>query len=88
MKKADTATRGELPNTAPAKRPMMGIFAPQGMKPVVMTVILRSFSCSMVRLARMPGTPQPVATNMGMMDLPLRPNLRKMRSMMKATRDM
>ena len=41
----------------------MGILAPQGMKPVVMMVIFRSRSCSMVRVARMPGTPQPVATS-------------------------
>ena len=65
----------------------MGIFAPQGMKPVVMTVIFRSFSCSMVREAKMPGTPQPVATSMGMMDFPDRPNLRRSLSIMKATRD-
>ena len=53
-----------------------------------MMVILRSRSCSMVREAMMPGTPQPVATSMGMKLLPLRPNRRKTRSMMKAIRAM
>ena len=86
MKKADTATKADPPNTAPANRPIMGILAPQGMKPVVMMVIFRSRSCSMVREAMMPGTPQPVATSMGMKLLPDRPKRRKMRSMMKATR--
>ena len=33
MKKADTATRAEPPNIAPAKRPIMGILAPQGINP-------------------------------------------------------
>ena len=67
---------------------MMGILAPQGMKPVVMMVILRSRSCSMVREAMIPGTPQPVATSMGMKLLPDRPKRRKIRSMMKAMRAM
>ena len=76
------------PKSAPANRPMMGIFAPQGMKPVVMMVILRSRSFSIVREAMMPGTPQPVATSMGMKLLPDRPKRRKMRSMMNAMRAM
>ena len=67
---------------------MMGIFAPQGMKQVVMTVMRRSRSFSMVREAMTPGTPQPVPTSMGMKDLPDRPNLRKIRSMIKAIRAM
>ena len=67
---------------------MMGSLAPQGMKPVVIMVIFRSRSCSMVREAMMPGTPQPVATSMGMKLLPERPKRRKIRSMMKATRAM
>ena len=66
---------------------MMGIFAPQGMKQVVMMVMRRSRSFSMVREAMTPGTPQPVPTSTGMKLLPDRPNLRKIRSMMKATRD-
>ena len=58
------------------------------MKPVVMMVILRSRSFSIVREAMMPGTPQPVATSMGMKLLPDRPKRRKMRSMMNAMRAM
>ena len=50
-----------------------------------MMVILRSRSFSMVRLAMIPGTPQPVPISMGMKDFPDRPNLRKMRSMINAT---
>ena len=66
----------------------MGILAPQGMKQVVMTVMRRSRSFSMVREAMTPGTPQPVPTSMGMKLLPERPNFRKIRSMMKAIRAM
>ena len=66
----------------------MGILAPQGTKQVVMTVIRRSRSFSMVREAMMPGTPQPEPMSMGIKLLPLRPNLRKIRSMMNATRAM
>ena len=42
----------------------------------------------MVREAITPGTPQPEPISMGMKLLPERPNLRKMRSMMNATRAM
>ena len=87
MKNAEVATNGEFPNTAPANKPIIGIFAPHGINPVVITVILRSFSCSMVRLAKIPGTPQPVATSIGMIDLPDKPNLRSTRSIINATRD-
>ena len=41
---------------------MIGSLAPQGMNVVVMMVILRSRSCSIVREAMTPGTPQPVLT--------------------------
>ena len=88
MKYAPVETQPELWNSAPAINATMGIFAPQGMKVVVIMVILRSRSCSMVREAITPGTPQPEAISMGMNDLPERPNLRKMRSMMKAIRAM
>ena len=67
---------------------MIGSFAPQGMNVVVMTVILRSRSFSMVREAMMPGTPQPVPMSIGMKDLPDRPNLRKIRSITNAIRAM
>ena len=86
--KALVATKELPPKTAPANKPMIGIFAPQGIKPVVMIVILRSRSCSIVRLAIIPGTPHPVATNIGIKLFPLKPNRRKIRSMINATRDM
>ena len=53
-----------------------------------MFVMRRSFAFSMVLVAMTAGTPQPEAMSIGMKDLPDRPNLRKMRSMMNATRDM
>ena len=43
---------------------------------------------SYTHLAITPGTPQPEPISMGMKLLPERPNLRKMRSMMKAIREM
>ena len=77
--------RGTEPSAIMA---MIGSFAPQGMNVVVMTVILRSRSFSMVREAMMPGTPQPVPMSIGMKDLPDRPNLRKIRSITNAIRAM
>ena len=76
------------PNSAPAIMAMKGSFAPQGIKVVVMIVMRRSRSFSMVREAMMPGTPQPVPISIGMKDLPERPNLRKIRSSTKAIRAM
>ena len=67
---------------------MIGSLAPQGMNVVVMTVMRRSRSFSMVRDAMIPGIPQPVPMSMGMKDLPDSPNLRKTRSMTKAIRAM
>ena len=66
----------------------MGSFAPQGIIVVVMTVMRRSFSFSMVLVAMTPGTPQPLEMSMGMNDLPDSPKRRNTRSMMKATRAM
>ena len=63
-----------------------GTLAPHGINVVVMTVIRRSFSFSIVREAMIPGTPQPVPTRIGMNDFPERPNFLKIRSMMKAIR--
>ena len=54
------------------------------MKVVVMIVMRRSLSFSIVREAITPGTPQPVPTIIGMKDFPDRPNLLKIRSMMNA----
>ena len=62
MKYALVATHQALLKNAPAIMPMMGIFAPQGMKQVVIMVIRLSRSFSMVREAMTPGTPQPVLT--------------------------
>ena len=67
---------------------MNGTFAPQGMNVVVMIVIRRSRSFSMVREAMMPGTPQPTPMSIGMKDLPERPNLRNIRSRTNAIRAM
>ena len=88
IKYAEVATQPALWNSAPAISATIGIFAPQGIKVVVMMVNLRSRSFSMVREAMMPGTPQPEEMSMGMKLLPERPNLRKMRSIMNATRAM
>ena len=65
---------------------MMGSLALQGIKVVVIIVMRRSFSFSMVLVAITPGTPQPEEISIGIKLLPERPNLRKIRSIMKATR--
>ena len=63
-----------------------GIFAPQGMKGVTMTVNSRCFWCSMVLLLMMAGTEHPVPMTKGMIDLPESPMLRISLSMMNAMR--
>ena len=78
----------EPPKIAPAIMAMNGTFAPQGMNVVVMIVMRRSRSFSIVRLAMMPGTPQPTPMSIGIKDLPDRPNLRKIRSSTNAIRAM
>ena len=65
---------------------MNGSLAPQGINVVVIIVILRSLSFSIVREAMIPGTPQPEPISIGMNDLPERPNLRKILSIMNAIR--
>ena len=82
------ATQALPPNNAPAIMEIKGTLAPQGIKVVVMIVMRRSLSFSMVREAIMPGTPQPVPISMGIKLLPLRPNLRNTRSRTKAMRAM
>jgi hypothetical protein len=82
------ATHGAPPKIAPANRAMIGSLAPQGINVVVMMVIRRSRSFSIVLEAITPGTPHPVPISIGMKDLPDRPNLRKIRSMINATRAM
>ncbi len=86
-KYAEVATREEPPKIAPAIIEINGTLAPQGMKVVVMIVILLSRSFSIVRLAITPGTPQPVPISMGIKDFPERPNLRNTRSRTNAIRD-
>ena len=86
MKYALVDTQGDPPKIAPAIMAMNGTFAPQGIKVVVMMVMRRSRSFSMVREAMIPGTPQPTPISIGMKDLPDRPNLRKIRSSTKAIR--
>ena len=80
------ATQEAPPNSAPAIRAMIGSLAPHGMNVVVMMVILRSRSFSIVLDAMIPGTPHPVPISIGMNDLPDRPNLLKIRSMINAIR--
>ena len=82
------ATHQAPPNSAPAIKAIIGSLAPQGMKVVVMMVMRRSRSFSIVRDAMMPGMPQPVPMSIGINDLPDRPNLRKIRSMTNAMRAM
>ena len=86
-KYALVATHALPPKSVAAIKPTTGIFAPQGIKQVVIIVILRSLSCSMVRDAITPGTPQPEATSIGIKLLPDKPNLRNSLSMINATRD-
>ena len=80
--------QGLPPKMAPEIMAMNGTLAPQGMNVVVMMVMRRSRSFSIVREAMMPGMPQPVPTRMGMKLLPERPKRRKIRSSTKATRAM
>ena len=85
-KYADVATQAEPPKMAPAIIAMNGTLAPQGIKVVVIIVIRRSRSFSIVLEAIIPGTPQPVPISIGMNDLPERPNLRNIRSSTNAIR--
>ena len=87
-KYADHETHPALSKNAPAIKAIIGSFAPQGINVVVIIVIRRSRSFSIVRLAITPGTPHPVPISIGMNDFPDKPNLRKIRSMIKATRAM
>ena len=55
----------QLLKNAPAIIAMIGSFAPQGTNVVVMIVILRSRSFSIVREAITPGTPHPEPISIG-----------------------
>ena len=67
---------------------MKGTLAPQGINVVVIMVMRRSRSFSMVREAIIPGILQPVPISIGMKDLPERPNLRNTLSRTNAIRAM
>ena len=86
MKYALVATQAEPPKIAPEIIAIKGTFAPQGMNVVVMMVMRRSRSFSIVLDAIIPGMPQPVPMSIGMKDLPERPNLRKILSRTNAIR--
>ena len=85
-KYADGATKDDPLKNAPVIRAITGSFAPQGMKLVVMMVILLSLSFSIVLEAIIPGTLHPVPINIGMKDLPDRPNFLKILLRMQGTR--
>ena len=87
-KYAEGATHEAPPKIAPATIAINGSFAPQGINVVVIIVILRSRSLSIVREAMIPGTPHPEPINIGMKDLPDKPKRRKIRSMINAIRAM
>ena len=78
------ATHHAPSKSAPAIKAMIGSFAPQGINVVVIIVILRSRSFSIVLEAITPGTPQPVPMSIGMKDLPERPNFLNILSMINA----
>ena len=63
---------------------MIGNLAPQGTNVVVIIVILRSRSFSIVLDAIIPGTPQPLPINIGINDFPERPNFLKILSIINA----
>ena len=78
-------THHALLNNAPVIRAIIGSFALHGINVVVIIVILRSRSLSIVLEAIIPGTPQPLPINIGINDLPESPNLRKILSIINAT---
>ena len=78
-------THHALSNNAPAISAIIGSFAPHGINVVVIIVILRSLSLSIVLDAIIPGTPHPLPINIGINDFPERPNLRKILSIINAT---
>ena len=84
IKYAEAETQPALLKSAPAIRPIIGSFAPHGINVVVIIVILRSRSFSIVREAITPGTPQPVPISIGIKDFPESPNLRNILSITNA----
>ena len=75
------------PMIKPAISAITGSFAPHAIFVTVIIVIRRYFSLSIVRVAMITGKPPDPIRN-GMNDFPERPNLRKILSMIKATRAM
>src|SRR5574344_3018400 len=87
IKYAEGPTHHALPKIADDRSAIIGIFAPHGINVVVIMVIRRSRSFSIVLDAIIPGTPQPDATRSGIKDFPESPNFLNTRSSTKATRD-
>ena len=87
-KYADGATHGAPSKIAPATIAMNGSLAPQGINVVVIIVILRSLSFSIVREAMIPGTPQPEPINNGIKLFPDKPKYLNTLSMTNAIRTM
>ena len=81
------ATHHAPPNRAAAIRAIIGSFAPHGINVVVIIVIRRSRSFSIVLEAMTPGTPHPVPISIGIKDLPDKPNLRNTLSSTNAILD-
>ena len=63
---------------------IISVLAPQGIMDATVMVIRLSLSFSMVLVAIIPGTEQPVPTKIGIKDLPDRPNFLKTLSKIKA----
>ena len=80
------ATHPAPPNNALVISAIIGSFAPHGINVVVIIVIFRSRSLSIVREAIIPGTPHPLPISIGIKDFPDSPNRRNMRSIINATR--
>ena len=87
MYRPKTTSPAQAPKKAEEMRPYTGSLAEQDMKGTSRMVMRRSFSFSMVRAPMMAGTEQPKPMSMGIKALPLRPNRRSSRSMIKAARD-
>lgn len=81
---------GAIHHAPPIKNPAIsaitGSLAPHGIHVVVIIVMRRSFSFSIVLLAMIPGTPQPDDIRKGIKLLPESPKRLNILSMIKATR--
>ena len=84
----DVPTQTLSPKNTPAKRAMIGSFAPHGMKGASKAVVLRCRSFLIVLVAMTPGIAHPVLTIMGMIDFPESPIFLKYGSITSATRAM